>query len=257
MFSKLFLTVLALSMGVYAGAQSENMVVIPSGDYIPLYGNDSASVKVSSFEMDVYPVTNKEFEVFIQSHPKWLKKNTVALFADQNYLAQFDADGKLKSNANPESPVTNVSWFAAKAYCECQGKRLPTMDEWEYAARADATSPDARNKDGYNEYILSWYETPRVYQKSVGSTFKNYWGVFDMHGLVWEWTADFNSVLITGESRTDGKKDNSRFCGGAAIGANDLRNYAGFMRYAFRGSLKGNYALQNLGFRCAGDVPVN
>ena len=257
MFSKLLLMSITLFMGVCGLAQSENMVTISGGNYIPLYGNDSAKVSVNSFEMDVYPVTNKEYETFLGTHPKWLKKNTVALFADENYLPQFEDDGKLKSTTNPKSPVTNVSWFAAKAYCECQDKRLPTMDEWEYVARADKTSPDARNKDGYNDYILSWYETPRTYQSSIGSTFKNYWGVYDMHGLVWEWTSDFNSVLITGESRTDGKKDNNRFCGGASIGANDLRNYAGFMRYAFRGSLKGNYAIQNLGFRCAKNIPVN
>lgn len=257
MFSRL-LTLLVFSLtGLHVWAQSENMVIIPKGSYIPLYGNDSARVDVDAFRIDVYPVTNQEFEVFLKEHPEWLKKNTVALFADENYLTQFDAGGTLKFSVNPSSPVTNVSWFAARAYCQCQGKRLPTMDEWEYVARADTASPDARNKDSYNQFILSWYETAKSYERPVGSTFKNYWGVYDMHGLVWEWTSDFNSVLITGESRTDAKNSNSRFCGGASIGANDLRNYAAFMRYAFRGSLKGNYAMNNLGFRCAEGVPVN
>src|SRR5690606_36095866 len=93
--------------------------------------------------------------------------------------------------------------------------------------------------------------------QSRGTTFKNYWGVYDMHGLVWEWTLDFNSVLISGESRKDTQKDNNLFCGSATIGATDLMNYAAFMRYAFRGSVKAKYAVRNLGFRCAKDIPDN
>ena len=73
----------------------------------------------------------------------------------------------------------------------------------------------------------------------------------DLHGLVWEWTSDFNSVLISGESRKDVDKDSNLFCGSAAVGASDLMNYAAFMRYAIRGSLKARYNMSNLGFRCA------
>ena len=87
----------------------------------------------------------------------------------------------------------------------------------------------------------------------MGSTFKNYWGVYDLHGLVWEWTLDFNSVMVTGESRKGSTGDNNMFCGAAAVGATDLMNYAAFMRYAFRGSVKANYAIKNLGFRCVQD----
>lgn len=244
-------------LAAFSVAQPADRATIPGGSYIPLYGNDSSRVSIEPFKLDVYPVTNAEFETFLKNNPKWLKSNTIALFADENYLTQFDNQGNLKAGENPNGPVTNVSWFAAKAYCECNDARLPGMDEWEYVARADTSSPDARNSEGYNKYILSWYETPRSYKNDVGSTFKNYYGVYDMHGLVWEWTSDFNSVLITGESRKDVTKDNSRFCGGAAIGASDLRNYAGFMRYAFRGSLKANFAVRNLGFRCARNIPVN
>jgi formylglycine-generating enzyme required for sulfatase activity len=128
---------------------------------------------------------------------------------------------------------------------------LPTLDEWEYAAMADQNSPDARKKETYNQLILDWYEAPKTFNNSIGSTFKNYWGIYDLHGLVWEWTMDFNSVLISGESRKDVDKDSNLFCGSAAVGASDLMNYAAFMRYAFRGSLKANYSIRNLGFRCA------
>ena len=170
-------------------------------------------------------------------------------------MRHFKDDLNLKDNELPDGPMTNVSWFAAKKYCECLGKRLPTLDEWEYVGMADEKRVDARTKEEYNKFILSWYEKPNSYNQKVGSTFKNFWGVYDMHGLVWEWTQDFNSVLITGESRSDVDGGNQNlFCGGAALGSSDLMNYAAFMRYAMRGSLKANYSVRNLGFRCAKSI---
>lgn len=234
--------------------QSEGMVRIEGARYIPLYGRDSTVVEVKDFDLDVFPVTNKEYFDFVRDYPQWQKTKAKKIFADGTYLRNWKNDLELKDSELLKSPVTYISWFAAKAYCECQNKRLPTMDEWEYAAMADETVKDARIKKSYNEQILSWYEAPRSNENLIGENPKNYWGVYDLHGLVWEWTADFNSVLLSGESRKDNEKDNNLFCGSASIGATDLMNYAAFMRYAFRGSIKANYAIKNLGFRCAKDV---
>jgi formylglycine-generating enzyme len=235
-----------------ANCQSK-MVSIKGGTYIPLYGRDSMQVTIGDFYMDVYPVTNEEFLQFVIKYSKWKRSEVKKLFAEDNYLSKWKSDTSLNENQSLKAPITNVSWFAASNYCECQGKRLPTVDEWEYVAMANEKLPDARKLKTYNEFILSWYEKPKTFNNEIGSTFKNYWGVYDLHGLVWEWTSDFNSVLISGESRKDVDKDSNLFCGSAAIGATDLMNYAAFMRYAIRGSIKAKYAMNNLGFRCVKD----
>ncbi|WP_242202938.1 formylglycine-generating enzyme family protein [Aestuariivivens insulae] len=251
------LIICLITIGTYhANGQSE-MVTIKGGTYIPLYGRDSLKVTISNFQMDVYPVNNLEYLEFVKKHPKWQRSQVKKLFADKSYLTYWRSDTELGSNQLPKAPITNISWFAAKDYCECQGKRLPTIDEWEYVAMANQTLPDARQLKTYNTFILSWYEKPKTDNNTVGSTFKNYWNVYDLHGLVWEWTLDFNSVLVSGESRKDVDKDTNLFCGSAAVGATDLMNYAAFMRYAIRGSLKAKYTMKNLGFRCVKDIDKN
>lgn len=232
-------------------AQQARTVLIKEGSFVPLYGSVSKNpVVVKPFYIDVYPVTNSEFLEFVKKNMPYRKSKIKGIFADKSYLSYWKNDLDF-GNVNPKSPVTSVSWFAAKKYCECQGKRLPTLDEWEYVAMADTKKVDARTKKEFNEYILSWYEKSRTYENEIGKTFKNYWGVYDMHGLVWEWTADFNSIFLSGESRKDKSEDKNLFCGGASVNATDLMDYAAFMRYAFRGSLKAQYSTRNLGFRCA------
>lgn len=253
--SKCIAVVLALLSMITTFAQKQTqMLTIKSGTYVPLHGStEEGFVKVETFLIDQYPVTNEQFLIFLKENPDYQRSAIKGIFANKSYLSHWNGDldyGDLKPNA----PVTNISWFAAKKYCELQTKRLPTMDEWEYVAMADAKNMDAREKEDYNKYILSWYETPKTYNNPVGSTFKNYWGVYDMHGLVWEWVSDFNSIFLSGESRKDKGNDENLFCGSASINASDLMDYAAFMRYGFRGSLKANFTTKNLGFRCAKDL---
>jgi len=233
------------------------MVYIKGGTYTPLYGRDSLQVSISDFKIDVYPVTNQEYLEFVKEHPKWKRSKILSLFADKSYLINWKSDTELGDNQNLKAPITNISWFAANDCCQSQGKRLPTIDEWEYVAMANEKMPDARRLENYNQYILSWYEKPKTFNNEIGSSFKNYWNVWDLHGLVWEWTSDFNSVLISGESRKDVDNDSNLFCGSAAIGATDLMNYAAFMRYAIRGSVKAKYTMKNLGFRCVKSIENN
>lgn len=233
---------------------NSGMKIIKGGTFVPLYGADENGVFVKDFLMDEYLVTNQQYLDFVKSNPKWQRSKVLGIFADDNYLSKWQNDTMLGKNVLPLTAATTISWYAAKDYCACQGKRLPSMDEWEYAAMASETLPNAQRDSIFNHQIIEGYEIPKTYKKEVGSTFRNFWGIWDMHGLVWEWTSDFNSVLISGESRQDVDTERNLFCGSAAINASNLMDYAAFMRYAFRGSIKAKYSIQTLGFRCARSI---
>ena len=131
---------ITLLFSLTANCQSK-MVLIKGGTYTPLYGRDSLKVNVSDFKIDVYPVTNKLFLEFVKKNPKWKRSNIKKLFADENYLINWKSDLELGDMQSLNAPITNISWFVAKDYCDFQGKRLPTIDEWEYVAMANKNLP--------------------------------------------------------------------------------------------------------------------
>jgi formylglycine-generating enzyme required for sulfatase activity len=240
----------------FASGAPAVMVQIPTGIYRPLLraGNDAAAIPVKSFLLDVEPVSNGEFLEFVRENPRWQRSNVSRLFADESYLKNWAGNLELGSNAPANAPVVNVSWFAAKAYAQWKNKRLPTIAEWEYAAGASATQRDGGNDAGFKAEILKWYcESGATEFLPVGSGEKNFYGVRDLHGLVWEWVADFNSAILSGGSR-GGSGDANFFCGAGAQSAQRVDDYPAFMRLAFRNSLKANYCIHNLGFRCAKDL---
>lgn len=251
---------LAAGLVIPTGAQNDDsMTVIPSGIYKPLFRTeqDPKEIQVKSFRLDVYPVTNSEFLEFVKANPKWQRSKVKPLFADENYLKHWAGDLDLgpEAEVTGKQPVTHVSWFAARAYAAWRGKRLPTTAEWEYAAGASETRADGENDPAFRNQMFRWLTTPSPkVLPPVGAGRANFYGVHDLHGLVWEWPADFNNAIVTGESRGDTSLERNLFCGSGSQDAKDRTNYAAFMRYAFRSSLKGNYTVANLGFRCAKDL---
>lgn len=233
------------------------MVRIPAGVYSPFFraANEPKEILVKSFGLDALPVTTSDFLEFVRTHPQWQRSRVKHLFADDSYLKNWTGDLEPGTNAPLDTPVTFVSWFAARAYAKSKGKRLPTVAEWEYAAQASPTCADGRNDAAFKREVLAWYSTPAPEKLAVVSSGSaNFYGVRDLHGLVWEWVLDFNTAMVTGDSRGDGGVDTQFFCGAGSQGAKDLDDFPAFMRYGFRSSLKADYCVHNLGFRCSKDL---
>lgn len=238
------------------------MARIPGGSYRPLYSvRGGAPVRVAPFALDREPVTRAQFLAFVKRAPAWRRDAIRPLFAQRGYLADWPGATNAGSAGDLQRPAVNVSWFAAKAYCAAQGKRLPTVDEWERAAAASETQADATRDTDFRRRLLSLYSArSSTLPGPVGRGFTNVYGVRDLHGLVWEWTLDFNGVVVADDSRASGSgqdaRDHRLFCAGAAIGASDPSDYAAFLRYAMRAALTARSTVSGVGFRCAADLPL-
>jgi len=257
--TRLAATLLALAaLAALSGAGAEAaepapsaMVQVPGGEVallFPVEGEDL--VTVAPFAIDATPVTNAQFLAFVRAHPEWARGAVPRVFAGEAYLAHWGEDGDL-GTADPDAPVTNVSWFAAAAYCEARGARLPTEAEWELVARAGERLTDGYLEPGYRERVLALVTGRAAVPGPVGRGEVNAYGVRDMHGLVWEWVFDVGAAMNTADSRAVGDRRLLLLCGGGSTGASDTSDYAAFLRYAFRSGLSGDYAGGGLGFRCA------
>jgi formylglycine-generating enzyme required for sulfatase activity len=231
-------------------------VKLPGGAFrSALKYEDASQVRIAPFELQKRPVTNAEFLAFVQANPQWRRDRVASVLAEPRYLSQWAGPTTLGEAAQPQQPVVQVSWFAASAYCGAQGARLPTWSEWEYAAAADETRRDARSDPAWRERILAWYSKPsNTSLPRAGLQAANAWGVQDLHGLVWEWTDDFSSLLVSGDNRVQGDADRLKFCGAGALSMDDRENYAVLMRVAMLSSLEARDTTANLGFRCAREV---
>lgn len=243
---KLLIGLLLLQFVFEVNAKTSSEVYIKEGTYSPFFRDkNEPDVKVGKFWVDKYPVTNQEFLKFVRLNPEWSRTNRKDIFAGSGYLKHWLSDFVVHSH-QLKVPVSNVSWFAARKYCEFYKKRLLTIAEWEYVS--DAQNPKAL------ELILKWYGSTDQKLQSVSRGQTNGYGLVGMHGLIWEWVEDFSSAIVSGDSRSSNEANGALFCGSGALKAKDPSQYATFMRFAYRSSLKANSTGLNLGFRCVKDA---
>lgn len=210
---------------------------------------DTSEIYIEPFLLDSTAVTNGDFLQFVKQHPQWLRGQVPAIFADSNYLRHWmSAQQPGEGNAAADRPVTYVSWFAARAYCEAQGGRLPTLNEWEYVS-ATIRARDNISDAQYARNIFGWYSRPGAEQlKAAASGEISAVGTYNLHGLVNEWVEDFQLLMTNG----DDADALSGSCGDTArfMAEYDSAHYATFLRYQSRS----NYIPQNTtstsGFRC-------
>ena len=220
------------------------------------------SVRISPFWMAETPVTQREFALWTQSrhYKSWQKENSD--------LVRDPHENSFKNQDN--NPADNVTWFEADAYCHwiqsrCADKlsglsiSLPSKAQWEYACRA-GTHSEYHTGDGEAALMeAGWFrnnsnsQTQEVKQKRP-----NFFGLYDMHGNVWEWCRDewdADSYRRTGDNATDPVVDSSprsnqpRVLRGGSW-SDDARNCRsssrGWFNPDFRGRFDGNW---DIGFR--------
>ena len=243
------------------------MVLIPSGSFEMGSEGERANerpvhtVHLDAFYMDKYEVTNVQFKLFVDANPQWQKDRIADGFHDGDYLD--DWTGTNYPSGRAEHPVVYVSWYAAMAYAEWAGKRLPTEAEWEYAARGGLSGKkypwgDDEPTAAYANYHRNVNDTT-----PVGRYAANGYGLYDMAGNVWEWCLDAydeDFYAASDDSRNPiagGEVDNFTTIPtdpNRVLRGGSWDNRATYLRVANRLRFTPTYTGDNLGFRCARSV---
>jgi len=189
-------------------------------------------VTVGDFYIGRHPVTNEEYG-------KYLADRSDAR------APQFLSEAEW---GDARRPIVGVTWAEARAFAEWMGGRLPTEAEWEYACRAGTSSAfndgsSCTDPDGMDPALdrLGWSRT-----NSGGITHPvcekapNAWGIYDMHGNVWEWCEDtwhrnYEAAPCDGRAWVSEDDEGSAFriLRGGCWGV-DARSCVSTYRYAYR-----------------------
>ena len=260
----------------------QGMVKIPGGLYelgfsgsTFCYDNEVPEHKtyLNAYEIDTYPVTNKQFMAFIdaggyEDYKFWLsdgwdivneKKWGAPLYWQKMEGYWYKKDFAGQNKISPDEPVTNVSYYEADAYSKWAGKRLPTEAEWEKAA---SWNEDLKKKTIYpwgdkfpSEHNANLLESWNWAPSRIGSypQGKSYYGCQQMLGEVWEWTSS-EYVLYPGfrskfSEYTDKWAINQKVLRGGSFATprSQIRN-------SYRNYFKPHERIPISGFRCVRDL---
>ena len=237
-------------LGVMALAASAEPVVVPSGEYTPaiLLDESVQTLVMPDFKLDATPVTYAQYLVFVNQNPKWRRDNIAAIFHDGNYLGSWPAAQEIPTNMANRA-VTEVSWFAARAYCAAQGGRLPTLNEWEYASSLYLQQQQLSDQ-AYAQMLFGRHSNPTAFSQQPLDIDSQQ--LAHMHDRVNEWVEDFQLLLTSG----DNNDILSSSCGDSARFMADFgdASYATFFRYQSRSNYRAQSTTSTLGFRCAYDM---
>jgi formylglycine-generating enzyme len=189
---------------------AETSALIPGGVYTISDGDEMKTVELNPFYIDIFEVTNKKYaqflnDVFPDAKDDWL------LWVNTEKGSQFkitfeNGDVGVFSvvEGYEDYPVVTVSWEGAMAYAEWAGKTLPTMEQWEVAARGNSKDRfpwgDELDIDKANYHSKIVKVSSEEAQKDddevksklmpAGSFDPNEFGLYDVIGNAWEWTSD-------------------------------------------------------------------
>ncbi len=183
-------------------------------------------VTLSEFWISKYPITNEQYRRVRPDHQ----------------------ESKVEAG---DLPVTWIRRYDARKFCEQLGYRLPTEAEWEYAARAGTETPWSFGADDSEIGRYAWYEAnseDRVHP--VGTREPNPWGLYDMHGNVWEWVDDEYQAYSAEPQTNPATPRDSWSSAVALVRGGSYRDRSGGLRSAYRGRFVSEVRNRYLGFRC-------
>jgi formylglycine-generating enzyme required for sulfatase activity len=231
------------------------MVYIPGGSFLMGSPENEAErdsdegpqhkVNLQPFLMSRYPITQDQYQAIMGDNPSRFKGGN--------------------------RPVERVTWHDATKFCQKlsskTGKiyRLPSESQWEYACRAGTTTPfyfgetitpELVNYNGNYPYANAPKGKYREETTDVGSFPPNAFGLYDMHGNVWEWCLDtwhdnYNGAPTDGSSWESGGENNKRVLRGGC-----WNYFSRYCRSAWRNSSNADNLGNNCGFRVISSSPV-
>jgi len=257
-----------LIVATVAAQDSLRFIAVPAGSYVvgaknfPL--NPKRTVRLAAFRIAVTEVTNAQFAAFVQAtgyvtdaqrrhnamvfEPglkefRWLEDST-AYWEYPNGVSRGDISAKM------DHPVTCISFADAQAYCNWSGCRLPTLDEWEVAARAGS---DTRyfwggDRDAITAYANVWLGHDHLsadtadgymYTAPVAHFKPNPWGLYDVYGNVFEF-CEGRTALDKPNSTQAHARGGSWWCS---------KNSCSFFNSVDIGNIHRHASFSNLGFR--------
>lgn len=186
------------------------------------------------------------------AHGFWMGQTEITAGAWKQFVAATRASMPPESSWNPEwqdnnRPIVNVTWDEAAAFCSAARGRLPSEDEWEYAARAG-------NQTGRYAALesIAWYADNSGHKGALAVRQKqaNSWGLYDMLGNVWEWTTGL--YPLTG--RNDGPNLPANASGPFwAIRGGSWDDASRLVRVSVRGRAETSHRSNSIGARCVVD----
>ena len=273
------------------GKDGAEMVLIPAGEF-QMGSNDSNqeddvkpvhTVYVDAFYIDKYEVTNAQFKAFVDANPQWQKDNIPSKYHDGDYLLLWTGNSYPSGYGN--HPVVDVSWYAAMAYAQWAGKRLPTEAEWEKAARGGLdgktypwgnSAPDGTQCNFADVTLANFIVNRNITDRAglvtddnvndgheapapVDSYPANGYGLHNMAGNVYEWCLDeYDAGFYRRSPRRNPVAGGWVGDGFAKVQTHNARVLRGggwdgtarFLRVAFRDGSAPTFTYFAIGFRC-------